>query len=199
MCGKKANDGKDDFVTVKFPGVVFTFAVHEGRHMTVARFSCAQCPRKLDVNVNRANVSPLMPAAKARNMGWIVDPDKNARETRCPDCAKPKPIKKEKTVKVETEIKVTTEQRIAIRNILDKHFDDAAGMYLDDMSDEKVAQAVKIPRAVVERMRETAYGPIRVTAEVVAMRAEVAGFRTQLEALLAVASDLAAKVGRISQ
>ena len=59
----------------------------------------------------------------------------------------------------------TIEERIKIRNLLDQHFDDSAGYYLDDMSDQKIGAEVNVPWAIVARMREAAYGPIRTDPE----------------------------------
>jgi transposase-like protein len=180
------------------PGMEWVSVMHEGRRQRVARFTCGECGKVIDVTCNRHGAGPVGPTHKIRHLGWIADPDRHARETRCPDCAKPKPHKKEKPVKVETEIKISTPQRVQIRNLLDKHFDDAVGMYLDDMNDEKIAQTVKIPRAVVERMRETAYGPIRITAEVVALRAQVAKLQSDLDAMRTTAADLATRISKVS-
>lgn len=89
----------------------------------------------------------------------------------------------------------TPQQRTTIRNYLDKHFDDAAGAYLDGMSDQKIADAVNIPRVIVERMRDAAYGPIKVDPEVQAIRAELAALKVQAETLTAAVAGLTARVG----
>lgn len=58
---------------------------------------------------------------------------------------------------------LSTEQRIQIRHLLEKNFDEELGYYVGGYSDEKIAEELGIPRVLVERAREYAYGPIKVT------------------------------------
>jgi hypothetical protein len=88
----------------------------------------------------------------------------------------------------------TPEQRFKIRSMLDKSFDDAAGMYLDGLDDQKVAEAAGVPRIIVERMRETAYGPVKITAEQAAAKAELASLRGELAQLATKISELEARL-----
>jgi hypothetical protein len=67
----------------------------------------------------------------------------------------------------------TPEIRLKIRGALDEHFDDAQGMYLGGQSDQKLADVLNIPRIWIESIREAAYGPIRVTPELVELRADL--------------------------
>jgi hypothetical protein len=162
---------------------------------TLARFTCEQCQATTEEFV--ASGQPLDPeglAKRAARKGWLAEARSRGR-TLCPRCKANKPkndpdseIKKVKQMTV-TPIKPiaevrepTTDQRVQIRNLLDKHFDDAKGKYLDGMSDQKVAEAANVPRAIVERMRETAYGPIRVDPEVAAIQALVAELGKQVDA-----------------
>ena len=87
---------------------------------------------------------------------------------------------------------ITAAQKQRIRALLDKHFDDSAGAYLDAMSDQKVAEAVGVPRVHVETLREAAYGPIRVTPEMAEARAE-------LEAVRKLLADEAARMAEIEK
>lgn len=48
-----------------------------------------------------------------------------------------------------------------MRQILDSHFDDAAGIYIDGYSDAKVAAELNLPRATVFAYREATYGPLK--------------------------------------
>lgn len=73
----------------------------------------------------------------------------------------------------------TAEQRLKIRSQLDKSFDDGVGRYLDGLSDQKIAEAVNVPRIVVEQIRETAYGPIRVNPVAAELRDAVAALATE--------------------
>lgn len=147
----------------------------------IGRFHCTGCEAQLDLAITN-KIAPDFLAGKAKQKGWLADADK-ANVAKCPQCRPPKPKDAKMTV---TPIKppaapTASEQRTRIRGLLDKHFDDSIGTYLDDMSDEKIAEAVNAPRSLVERVRESAYGPILVSPEIAALRAELAAFRVDLE------------------
>ena len=75
------------------------------------------------------------------------------------------------------------EQRLAIRAALDRNFNDADGCYINGMSDAAIAEHIGVPRIVVERIREAAYGPIRKNPAVDALLTEVAALRTMIDDL----------------
>jgi hypothetical protein len=79
----------------------------------------------------------------------------------------------------------TIEERIKIRTMLDKHFDDSTGTYLDGMSDQVIGQSENIPWAIVAKIREAAYGPIRTDPEVVALTRRIEQLTSQLDQLKA--------------
>lgn len=87
--------------------------------------------------------------------------------------------------------KPTNDQRVAIRNLLDKHFDDSVGSYLDGWSDAKIAGALNIPRIIVERIRDAAYGPLRENPEIRALEAEIVRLAGELDAIKARLRKLA--------
>jgi hypothetical protein len=98
----------------------------------------------------------------------------------------------------------TSDQRMRVWGYLDKHFDDSAGLYLDGMSDQKIAEAVKVPRIIVERMREAAYGPIRINPEIVALRNEltqmqrsIASEQNAIDGLKSNAASLEQRLARL--
>ncbi len=72
---------------------------------------------------------------------------------------------------------ITPDQRLAVRNLLDHHFDDGVGGYIDGFSDQKVAEQAGVPRIFVERAREAAYGPIRLDPVVGQLREDVAALK----------------------
>jgi len=75
----------------------------------------------------------------------------------------------------------TSDQRAKIRDLLAAHFDDTVGMYLGSYDDKKVAEEVgNVPWAVVARIREAAFGPIRVTPEMVELREQITAARTRI-------------------
>lgn len=88
----------------------------------------------------------------------------------------------------------TNDQRVRIRSLLDKHFDDSLGMYLDGKSDQAIADEVSVPRLIVERIRDAAYGPVKTTAEQQAQVAEIERLRAELKRISAEVEALAAKL-----
>jgi hypothetical protein len=151
--------------------------VADGKSTNVL-FECSKCSNTLKFPINGAStVVPELAANKAKDQGWKASAWAKSK-TVCPSCqihAKNDPdseLKKVAALMAQTPVPTVTplreptvEQRVAIRSSLDKHFDDAQGMYLDNYDDEKIAAHVGVPRAVVERMREAAYGPIRISKE----------------------------------
>jgi hypothetical protein len=73
------------------------------------------------------------------------------------------------------------DQRRKVRLALEEHFDDKSGTYLGGMNDQRIADAVGIPRAIVEGLREAAFGPIRENPAITKLRDELAGFAERLE------------------
>jgi len=78
----------------------------------------------------------------------------------------------------------TPQERVKIRAVLDKSFDDAAGCWLDGYSDQKAGEEIGVPWAIVTRIREAAYGPIRVDPEVAGLRAELVQIGREIAALM---------------
>jgi hypothetical protein len=73
---------------------------------------------------------------------------------------------------------LTQAQRMQIRSLLDKHFDDKEGCYLvsDDgapMSDQAIGSMVGVPWGEVTKIREAAYGKILVDPAIAALRAQM--------------------------
>jgi len=75
----------------------------------------------------------------------------------------------------------TPDQRVMIRAALDKSFDDSVGTYLDDMSDQRIAELAGVPRIIVERIREAAYGPIKVAPVMLELRTTVTALKADIE------------------
>ena len=77
----------------------------------------------------------------------------------------------------------TPQERVKIRAMLDKHFDDSAGQWLDGYSDQRAGEEIGVPWALLTRIREAAYGPIRVDPEIAALQAFMAQITRDLAAL----------------
>ncbi len=85
----------------------------------------------------------------------------------------------------------TSDQRAKVRELLATHFDDDAGMYLGGYDDKQVAEeAGNLPWAVVSRIREAAFGPIRITPEMAELREQITAARTRIANLESSATSL---------
>jgi hypothetical protein len=154
----------------------------------LAQFTCAKCPVTFDIPLKSSGkLMPEMLAHQARQKGWDAHAAHKNR-TLCPACKAAKPandpdseIKKmmaKNQTSGDTAIssgvvpfrEPTIEQRARIRELLNLHFDEMDGAYHDEWDDQVVAERLNLPRVLVERLREAAYGPIRLTPEMVAMR-----------------------------
>lgn len=184
------------------------------RNRAVARFTC-KCGGKIEVSLGgpgRLNPEALANVIKQR--GWAADAFRPSA-TKCPSCRRkrrkndpdseikkimttkspsltPAPVLKAAPPAEATAIQprpLTQDQRLAVRNLLDEHFDDSKGIYLDGMTDQAIADRAKVPRVHVESIREAAYGPIRVDPELIQARAS-------LETVL---RDARSAVGRIEE
>lgn len=182
-------------------GFVIARSRLEHHKRDIARFVCARCPVELEVTPTW----PLNPediAKRAARYGWAADAYRKS-EARCPACLTkrspgdkpdPKPPAPPQTAKVipmtvaaidakpkPLPPEPTKEQRLKIRTLLDKHFDDSSGAYLDGYSDQRIGEEVGIPWAAVSKIREAAYGPIRVDPEVAGLRAEIKALQQAVE------------------
>jgi len=92
---------------------------------------------------------------------------------------------------------MTPDERLKVRSLLDKHFDDAKGRYLDGYSDQKVATEANVPRIHVETIRETAYGAIKADGELDKIRAEMLGMAKTVQEVSGRLSALTKRVDEI--
>jgi hypothetical protein len=181
---------------------------------SVARIWCAQCGETLDITLSTNHHADAV-ERRARAKGWECDKNRASR-TICPDCkarprtvvrlippkppAAPRPVVASSASPITMEIPMTTpalrpatpDERMHIRHKLDEVFDDSKGMYLDGYSDQRVAEDLKLPRKMIEQIREAAYGPIRTDPEIDQLRADIA-------ALIAQASTLANRLAEVEK
>jgi len=80
---------------------------------------------------------------------------------------------------------LTQAQRMQIRTLLDKYFDDKEGCYLpgdnaEPMSDQAVGSMAGVPWGEVTRIREAAYGKIMVDPALAALRNQMAELEKQM-------------------
>ena len=197
---------KTDMTSPRVP-TSFTREKHAvaGRPMSFARFSCHKCPATLDIpEAGTAAVQPGVYARRARERGWLAD-DRHPASVVCPACQKKPPHDPDSELKkvlmngtAHTNVtplsppmrELTSDDRAKIRGALEAHFDDGIGAYHDDWSDEKIATSLNVPRAWVERMREAAFGPIRLDPVMAGLRAEMTQAKRDLDAAKATLGKL---------
>lgn len=162
-----------------------------------AIFTCQDCGDQHAERIPSNSLNPEALAKRARAAGWEAN-SHGIAGTRCPNCihqrrraAASTPLKKEAPVTAPATVtpiqpspapearEPTTQQRLNIRGKLDAVFDDQAGMYLDGYSDQKIGEELKLPWSWVAKIRDAAYGPIRVDPEIVALRAEITGLQAE--------------------
>jgi hypothetical protein len=183
--------------------------VSDTAHRAFGRFICRECPDYLDIPL----MSPPNPEKMcnfAKQRGWLANVHKPTL-VFCPKCQGPQEKKAENalldlprntpdpkviemTIKPVEVRQPTSDERVRIRNFLDKSFDDAAGCYLDDMTDARIAELVGVPRVIVERLRETAYGPLLLTPEMVSLRTEMATLKQEHDKIGARIAEVSSRL-----
>lgn len=185
-----------------FSFLLRTIVSDSGRR-SVGRFTCCECEDILDIPYV-GQKPPIFFVQKAAQRGWSAHESRRSK-VYCPKCAKTQPTVSEKQEQDMTTPPVslvkprqpTADERLKIRGLLDKHFDDSNGEFLDGMDDDKIAEKADLPRVWVTTIREAAYGPIRVNPQIAELRkrladvdAEVASIRAKLD--LIASKDAAA-------
>jgi hypothetical protein len=192
-----------------------------GAPRRAARFACTRCDATIDVPLRGGMVvAPDFIAKMATHEGWMVNSE-TAGATRCPRCKpggarqgeliaeavyppkgrrmpahdKVTPIKPPPAAVVPTPL--STEQRVLIRNYLDKHFDDAVGLYLDGFTDERIATLLDVPRVHIEQVREAAYGPIRINPAVAKLTSDIAALRRDIDEAQGRLAQMQDRVGAL--
>ena len=75
---------------------------------------------------------------------------------------------------------LTAAERTGVRKLLDSHFLDEEGRYIDGYNDQRIGEEVGVPWALVTAMRETAYGPLRADPRVDQLRRELVDLRERV-------------------
>jgi hypothetical protein len=92
-------------------------------------------------------------------------------------------------------VHLTADQRRKVREKLDEFFDDARGCYLparaggDLYSDQRIAEELDMPRALVVAIREASYGTIKTDPEIDALRHQVEDECRRVEGLMTLVSE----------
>lgn len=185
-------------MTIRDEGLGFTKASLsiDGKFRQAMRFTCVECGATTDVSVKpQEGLNPEGITNTARSRGWEADAYKRNR------CKCPRHVSKRNATDTDSELRKheakmkngvvplpapvprepTPDQRALIRKLIEKHFDEDRGCYLDGYDDEKVAVEAASPRAVVEKMRDAAYGPIKVSQEMLGLERDLAACKKRLE------------------
>lgn len=186
-------------------GLPFTISrtLVNGSWVEKARFTCARCDAHAEFPLIRQTraFNPESTIKNAAGAGWDVKHGSTRAE--CPRCQNQrrerakgeKPGPKAEVIMLQPVTKpLTPDQRLRIRALLDKHFDDGAGRYLDGYTDQRVADELKVARVHVETIREAAYGAIRVPPEMEAAERAVAALEARLSPAEKLLADFAKAV-----
>ena len=157
--------------------------IDNGIKRQIYRIWCDKCGAHDDMQITGKPKAPEFVCQKFVQRGWAAQIDK--AKARCSEClaqkdradsdAKDAEVMAEKAVTSSQGVvrDPTPDQRTKIRQLLDGHFDDAKGCYLDGYSDQRVGQELGVPWAMVTKIREAAYGPIRSDPEIEAIKGEI--------------------------
>ena len=85
---------------------------------------------------------------------------------------------------------LTSNEKSKIRSLLDLHFDDEKGAYIDNYSDQRIGKELDIPWASVTQIREAAYGPIREDERFMKLRNDLTNAENVLAELKRRLDDL---------
>lgn len=178
---------------------------------TYVRGTCGSCAHTEDIPWERNN-NPAAIAQHFERRGWRFDAVRIAK-CLCPVCvgeqapvaatkpapqpapvprpapeAPPMQLRPTPAPLTAATLDATPDQKRRVRDLLDQYFDDATGCYLPDQagryySDQRVAAELGLPWALVAKIREQAYGPLRTDPEVVALHKDLEAARSE-QALL---------------
>jgi hypothetical protein len=187
----------------------------DNRTQHVARAVCCQCPAHVEV-VLAHDLPPDVVVRKIAEKGWERhgrlkwlcagclsskpknDPDALIRSAVASGkvVPMPPPVHSAPAVGAQEVRELTVDEKRRVRGLLDANFDDAAGIYLDGYSDQRIATEADVPRACVRQLREASYGPIKRHPELDAIEAQIAEARAVAETArqeIATAQATAAK------
>jgi hypothetical protein len=168
--------------------------------VSIAQFRCIACGETTDVTLGGSAANPQVIANIAKLRGWQTDAYRVNR-IYCPACLG-EPVPDENPIQEvlmsdspkRPELREPTpDERVRIRELLDRYFDDELGAYANDYSDERIGlEAGDVPWAIVTRIREAGWGPIRQTPQIVEVRRDLDMLRKEYEKMEAETRDLAA-------
>ena len=195
---------------------------------SVARVACTVCPATASdpIATSKHGLNPKQLKKRWEAAGWQIPKQDSKSHILCPDCLQARrearrtdPCELIRTYQIpakENAVTVTQtnqdharqntpvrdpthEERLKIRGLLDTYFDDKLGSYLSGYSDQKIGNELNVPWAIVTKIREAAYGPIRVDPEVEKLNAEVMAVGAQARLLAKQMIEINARVAELEK
>jgi len=147
------------------------------------RIICA-CGRSEDRNSNGMALPPDQVAKKFKQHGWVQKSRiwtclqcqlNERRKSVKPAVVSPSPAQLAITVDKPAApvIAPTTKQVLAIGSLIEQYFNTSTGLYEASWSDDAVAKKLGLPRAMIEKVREEGYGPLKLPPELMSLKSEI--------------------------
>lgn len=191
-------------------------AFREGKFEHFVEVRCARCDRveELHQGPNTDTTDPEQLRKRMLSKGWEFDAFRK-KNCICPECQKdqrdleeeepkmPKPTlvansdTAQQVLAQQTPRNLTADERFKVRQLLDQHFDDKMGAYLNQYSDQRIGTELEVPWKLVFDIREAAYGPIREDPRIAAIRSDMARLERQMSELTRGMTDLRTKIGAL--
>lgn len=191
-------------------------AFREGKFEHFVEVRCARCDRveELHQGPNTDTTDPEQLRKRMLSKGWEFDAFRK-KNCICPECQKdqrdleeeepkmPKPTlvansdTAQQVLAQQTPRSLTADERFKVRQLLDQHFDDKMGAYLNQYSDQRIGTELEVPWKLVFDIREAAYGPIREDPRIAAIRSDMARLERQMSELTRGMTDLRTKIGAL--
>lgn len=192
---------------VHHQGFLYVMRPPEGERIPVPHIG-AKCLCGTEAYLRWSNrpLDPFNAVKKLRLAGWELEVDRTGHPV-CPACIKQrragragdKPAKESAVSPPSATVTpmrpamsaananasprlLTVDEKVKVRNLLDRFFDDAAGNYIGGYSDQRIGEECSVPWASIAALRDMAYGPLKSNPEVEAIRAELLKLETGIAA-----------------
>lgn len=124
------------------------------------RCSAPGCSEVKDTPITTKRRPPEQLAKMASRCGWTIDLKRGKH--LCPTCTNGGRMKKPNTTELKVSSKpreMTRADRRRIFREIDDSYDEAGNAYVLDVTDQSIADKLKVPRAWVAQVREESFGP----------------------------------------
>ena len=175
-------------------GIQTIRTVADGRTVQIARGVCAACQGHDELRQSPGTPAETLQAAfEAR--GWTGFGHRPlcpacSRTTRKSEDARMLPRQKITKAAMDQMPAPTPRQVVTIADALAEHLDD--GRYRPGWSDHRIGDDLKLPAALVAKVREDLHGPLKGDPEIEALRGD-------LDAWISIGADLRGRLDRLEQ